>query len=248
MLSLEDLRTEVTELKADVNEKVKDEKEKESTHKAALKAMEEEYKKAMDEKEHEKKDAMEKEHDKHESSYKSMYSKMKSAMEEETDEKKKEGMKASLQAMDEEHKKQARRGDMDNPEEYERKGKSAEEMKKDREHEAQITYLTAEINKPKINRLNQLYTDSKTPKNKIDEYNAVWETSTSKQLDAEITKMGYIVGDSVSTIPYEAQNSAFGFGTTSSLKKTQQFDASTISNKIDKMTDAELFSKPGGNF
>jgi len=241
MQTLEELNSKVDELTAQVEEKKDEVKDKDAKHKAEMDEKEKEHKSAMDEKEHEKKSAMDEEKEKHESTYKSMYSKMKSAMNEETDEKKKEGMKAVLQAMNEEHKKEAKRGDMDKPEVYEKKGKSAEEMKKDREHEAEITYLTAEIIKPKIKQLDQLYKASKTPEDKIEEYKAAWKNLTGKQLDAEIEKMNNIIGNVIPNT-FEAQNSAFGFGTTSSLKKLHQFDASKFSSKIDKMSDSQLFN------
>jgi len=237
MSTLEELHSKVEELTAQVDEKKDEVKDKDAKHKAEMDEKEKEHKSAMDEKEHEEKEAMDKENEKHESSYKSVYSKMKSAMEEETDEKKKEGMKAALKAMEEEHKK----ADMNNPKEYERKGKSAEDEKKEREHEAQITYLTAQIITPKINQLEILYKASKTPEAKIKEYKALWEKSTGLQLDAEIEKISGILGSTLDTI-YEAQNSAFGFSTTSSLKKNHQFDASKFSTKIDKMSDSQLFN------
>lgn len=240
MQTLEELNTKVDELTAQVEEKKEEVKNKEAKHKADMDEKEKEHKSAMDEKEHEKKEAMEKEDEKHESSYKSVYSKMKSAMEEETDEKKKEGMKAALTAMEEEHKK----ADMNNPKEYERKGKSAGEEKKDREHEAEITYLTAQIIKPKINQLEILYNASKTTEDEIVEYKAAWEKSTGQQLDAEIKKISGILGRTPEPA-YEAKSGgAFGFGTTKSLKRTQQFDASKISSKVDEMTDSQLFN-PG---
>jgi len=251
MQTLEELTSKVDELSAQVDEKKEAMDEKEKEHKNAMDEKEKDHKNAMDEKDDERKDAMEKEHEKHESSYKSMYSKMKANMDEEKDDKKKEGMKAVLKAMKEDHEKESKHADMDNPEKYERKGKhdykSAEEKKKDREHEANITYLTGEIIKPKINILESLYKASKTPDAKIEEYKAEWKNQSGQQLDAEIEKMKNIVGN-VTGITFEAQNSAFGFSTVKSLKHSNQFDASKVSGKVDKMTDSELFNKPPGVF
>lgn len=244
-MQLEELHTKVDELTAKVAESEDIEKEKEASHKAALKAMEEKHKMAIDEKEKNAKSAMDEEEKKKEASYKSMKASLSAAMDNEEDEKKKEGMKAALKAMDEEHKKEAQYGkkaDMDNPKEYE---KTAQDKEKEREQSAQITYLTAEIIKPKILQLETLYQASKTSDEQIKEYKADWEKATGSQLDAEIKKMINIVGKVNSSQTYEAQNSAFGFGTHSNLRKNQ-FDASTLHDKFDKMTDEELFT-PGVN-
>ncbi len=243
MQTLEELNTEVTELKAEV------EKEKEE-HKTAMEEKEKEAKTATEEKEKEAKKAQEekeKEKDKHEASYKSMHDKMHKAMDEEKDEKKKEGMKAALSAMEDEHKKE-KEGDMDNPKEYERKGKgykSEEEKEKEREHKAQITYLTAEVMKPKIKQLTQLYQASKTSENDIKSYSAEWEKQTPQQLDAEIIKMEKIIGQ----IPqsFEAERTPFGFSTSRTLRKPSQYDAAKVSDKVEKMSDSDLFNRPGVN-
>lgn len=243
-MQLEELVTKVEELKAEVDEKNDEVKNKDATHKAALKAMKDDHKMAMDEKEHEKK-AMEDDHKKDkEASYKSMKASLTASMNAMEDENKKEGMKAALKAMDEEHKKDAmysKKGDMDNPEKYE---KNAEDDKKEREHKAEITYLTAQIIKPKINQLETLYKASKISNSEIETFKAEWEKQTGPQLDAEINKMIKIVGNVPMT--FEAERTPFGFSTTNS-HRTNQFDASTLHDKFSKMTDSELFNTPREN-
>lgn len=241
-MQLEELSTKVDELTAQVDEKDKEVKDKTASHKAELKAMEEKHKMAMDEKDDEKK-AMDMDHQKDkEASYKSMKANLIAAMNAEEDDKKKEGMKAALKAMDEDHKKEGKNSDMDNPKEYEKK---AEDDKKDREHKAEIIYLTAQIIKPKINQLETLYQASKIPDSEIETFKAEWEKATGPQLDAEISKMIKIVGNVPHTFEAE-QRTPFGFSTSRSVRKSQ-FDASTVHSKYTKMTDSQLFNTSRGS-
>ena len=242
MSSLEDLTTQVKELTAQVENKIEENKVKDSTHKTAMDDMKKDHKDAMEKKDDEHNSQIVHKDDEHKEAYKSMYESMYKAMEMEKDDTKKEGMKATLKAMDEMHKKESMKADKELPPKYEHT--SEEEKQKDREHRAEITYLTGQVNKLKINELTALYQASKTSEEDIKSYSAEWEKQTSEQLDAEIKKMMKIIG----SVPQQldAERSPFGFSTQNSIKRNKQFDAAKLTDKVDKLSDSELFNSPPG--
>jgi len=152
-----------------------------------------------------------------------------SAMEEKDEDKKKEAMKAVLEAMEDEHKKEAQT--------EEDKKHEAENDEEKKALKATVTYLTASVNKPKIELLNKIYSASKIKEETLKQYNAEWEGMNPKQLDIAIEKVKPLV----ETMEYKGETeekSPFGF---SVAEGTKEFGASKTMKKIDELTDEELF-------
>jgi len=225
-MSLEELQTCTASLKAQVEHKDDEHKQ----------AMEDEEKKAKQAQEEEKKnhDAQEEKKDEeHKAKMASLRANMLTAMEEKDEEKKDAAMKAVLEAMEDEHKKEAMHED-------EHKAQDDEEKKA---MKAEITYLKASVNKPKLDYLNKVYSAAKTEDGTLKKWNSEWEAMSSKQLDAAIEKAKPLVD----TLSYEAsqpeEKNPFGF-TTAEGPGEKEYSASKKFDKIDKLSDEELF---GGN-
>jgi len=147
-------------------------------------------------------------------------------------------MKAVLQAMDDEdnkHKESMHKG----MEEHKKEAMEDEEKKA---LKAQVTYLTASVNKPKIAFLNKVYKAAKTEEATLSNWNKEWEGMNSKQLDGAIEKTKPLV----ETLEYKAadeEKSPFGFNVAEG-SRDQEYSADKKFKSIDDMSDEDLF---GGN-
>jgi hypothetical protein len=243
MQSLEELRDEVIELNAAVKAEKEEDEDKESKHKAALKAMKDEHKDAMKDEDEKHKAEIEHKDDEHKTKYESLKATLKAAMDEEEDEKKKEGMKAALKAMEDEHKKEANDKTRTIEQKEGKYGKEEDEEKK--ALKAEVTYLTAAVNKPKLDYLKQVYTAANTPDSELTNYIDEWSAMSSKQLDAAITQTSRLSGHMKSFEASTEQKSPFGFSTADVPGSHSTYNAGKGLDKIDKMNDKDLFSSPG---
>ncbi len=222
-MNLEDLQAFTASLKAQVEHKDDEHKE----------AMEEEEKKAKQAQEEEKKNHEaqdEKKDDDHKEALKALKASLLQAMEEKDEEKKAAAMQAVLQAMDEEHKKEG------TYEDNKHEGQNDEEKKA---LKAQVTYLSAAVNRPKIAFLNKVYKAAKTEEATLTGWNKEWEAMDSKQLDGAIAKTKPLV----ETLEYKAvdeEKSPFGF-TTAEGPGQKEFSADKKFKSIDTLSDEELF-------
>jgi hypothetical protein len=199
-------------------------------HEEAKKAMEEKHKEAIDNKEKESKKALDEEHKKNEATLKAVLK----AMEEDDPEKRKEAVKAAIDHKDDEHKE----------------GTSHDDEEK-KAMKAEITYLAAELKKPKIEYLAKVYQAANTPEDKLKEYVADWETKTAKQLDAAIEQVKPLIDSIESVTQFEAnktEKSPFGFSTASPPTSSKTFAASKEFEKIEKMSTEDLFANGGSPY
>ena len=222
-MNLEELEVFTASLKAQVEHKDDEHKQ----------AMDEEEKKAKQAMEDEKKnhDAQdEKKEEDHKEALKALKASLLSAMEEKDEEKKDAAMKAILQAMDDEKKNHEAHKAQDDPKEDEEK----------KALKAQVTYLTASVNKPKIAFLNKVYKAAKTEEATLTGWNKEWEGMNSKQLDGAIAKTKPLV----ETLEYKGaeqeEKSPFGFSTADG-PGTKEFSADKKFKSIDDLSDEELF-------
>jgi ParB-like chromosome segregation protein Spo0J len=188
-------------------------------HKEALKAMEEENEKKVND----AKKASEEELKKKEAKLAAVLKAM-----DEKDPEKKEAMIKSAMEDDEDHKKDAK--------------KAQEEDEEKKALKAEVTYLANKIKKPQIEFLTNVYQAANTPKEELEVYIAEWNKKNSEQLDAEIKKTQHLA----ETVGYSAdqEKSPFGFSG-AKLASGPEFSASKSLEKIDKMSPAEAFSSGG---
>jgi len=187
----------------------------------------------MDDMDKEHKDAMDEEEEK--------AKKAKKAQEE--DEKKVEAkMAAILKAMDEDdHEKRealVKAAMEEDEKKHEGMGDDDEEKKA---LKAEVTYLSAAIKQPKIERLTNIYKASKTPEEQIKSFVAEWEKKTPKQLDAELKKTEHLA----ETVQFDIiPDNPFHFGGTPAPAPVDEpYSASDETfKKIDKMTPDQAFS------
>lgn len=247
--TLEELNDKVIQLNAAVDEEKEKHEKKEAEHKKAMEDEKEKHKNAMKE-EHEKHESeIEHKDDDHKTKYESLRASLKAQMDEEKDEKKKEGLKAALKAMEDEHKKHE--GDDKTRKLEEKEGKKARYGEKEDDEEkkalkAEVTYLSAAVNTPKIDYLKQVYTAAKTPESDLTNYMKEWSAMTSIQLDAAIKKVEPLLGHMKSFEASTEKKSPFGFST-GQAPSSHEYSAAKGLDKIDKMTDKDLFSTPGVN-
>lgn len=222
-MTLEELQEFTADLKA------QDEK-KDDEHKEAMDEKEKEHKDAMDEEKKNHESQVEHKDDEHKQKMEGLKADLLKAMDEKDDEKKATAMKAVLDAMEDEKKN------------HEASHKGQEDKKDDEEKKAmkaQITYLTATVNKPKIEYLNKIYTAAKTEDKTLTTWNKEWEAMNSKQLDGAIEKTKPLV----ETLEYKAveeEKSPFGFSTAEGPGQ-KEFSADKKFKSIEDLTDEELF-------
>lgn len=233
-MSLEELSDHVTTLSAQVDEEKKNNKE-------ALKSMDEKNEKekeAMDE-EHKKemKDAQEHKDDEHKEKMSKLQAAILKAMEEEDKDKREAMIKSAM----EEHTKEEKMS-MEEEQKKNHTGMNDEEKEENKAMKAQITYLSAQVNKPRLEYLEAVYKAAKTPEDDLKEFKSDWEKMDTKQLDGAIKKTKPLV-DSMPefSVGKTETQSPFGF-TGADIPK--EFSANINDKqlkKIDDMSDAELF-------
>jgi len=237
-MTAEEQSDHVKELRGQVEHKDDEHKQamedEKKNHESALKAMEDEHKKeAMDE---EKKN-----HEAQEEKNKKLEAAILKAMEDHPDDKEKREA-AIRSAMEDHMKKENHEGMHDDHKNHEGQEEEKEEKKA---MKAEITYLSAMVNKPKISYLEKIYQAAKTPKDTIKGYKSEWEKMTAKQLDAAIDKVKPLI----STLELQAskpaeQDNPFGWKGAEAPAELSASVSDKRFEKIDKMSDSELF---GGN-
>ena len=214
-MKIEDQMVYVTELSAEVDKK-------EDEHKAEMDKKEDEHKAEMDKKEDEDKMSKKAMDDKDDKEHQA---KMKSAMEEEDKDKRAEMYK---KAMDEHDEKKSMTHKSETEDDNEKKAL-----------EAKVTYMSSIIKIPKIEYLRKAYSAAKIDESKLKTFEKTWTNMDLQQLDAAITDIKPFISE---TKEYESaveEKSPFGI-TTAPFKS--EFKASSEFEKIDKMSDAELFN------
>jgi len=212
---------------------VAQEEKKEDEHKDAMEDEKKNNHDAMDEEKKNHESQVEHKDDEHKEAMKALRASLLSAMEEKDEEKKEEAMKAVLQAMDEEHKKESMHKGMED------KKHEAMEDEEKKAMKATITYLSAAVNKPKIDYLNKIYTAAKTEPATLTKWNQEWEAMNPKQLDGAIAKAKPLV-DTLEYSATQEEKSPFGFPTVEGPGR-KEYSADKSFKKIDEMSDEELF-------
>ena len=216
---------------------------KDDEHKTAMDEKEKENKDAMDEKDKENKNAvktaMDEEKKNHDARMAKLSAAILKAMDEKDEDKRKEAIK---QAMEDDKKENMAQDDKDK--------KNNEAQYKDDEEKkalkATVTYLEAQINKPKIDYLSKIYTAAKVDEKTLKEYEADWNKMGAKQLDAAIEKVKPLI----ESIPeFSAgkieQQTPFGFSSPDIPTELSADVNDKSFKKIDDMSDAELFEQGG---
>lgn len=215
----------------------------------------------VEHKDDEHKQAMEDEKKNHESALKDMDDEhKKEAMDDDKknhnaqDEKDKKLEAAILKAMEEEDKDKreaAIRSAMENHMTKKDEGKdTATAMHEDEEKKAlkaQVTYLTAQANKPKIEYLAAIYKAAGVEEKTITEYTADWTKLNGEQLDGAIEKVKPLIENIPEFQANKEEKKPFGFSTTEiPTELSGAVGNDKRMDKIEKMSDTELFESDGG--
>lgn len=236
-MTAEEQADHVKELRAQVEHKDDEHKQamddEEKKHESALKAMEDEKKKeAQNEKEKEKEAQDEKN--------KKLEAAIMKAMEDHPDDKDKR--EAAIRSAMEDHMKK----EEGMHEEHEKK-QAMEDDEEKKALKAQVTYLTAQHNLPKIEYLAAIYKAAGVEEKKITEYTADWKKQTGKQLDAAIEKVKPLIDNIPEFQGSKPEKKPFGFSTTEiPTELSGAVGNDKRIDKIEKMSDTELFESDGG--
>jgi len=109
---------------------------------------------------------------------------------------------------------------------------------------AEITYLSAQVSKPRINYLESIYQAAKTDEKTLKEYKAEWEKMSPKQLDAAIAKIKPLIETLELSASKKPTEEPFGFSTAEVPKEFGASIGDKSFKRIDDLTDSELF-QPG---
>lgn len=220
---------------------------KDDEHKQAMDDMKEDHKEAMDEMEKnhkdamedEKKEAMEEDEKEHKARMAKLSAAILKAMDEEDPQKRKEAIKQAM----EDDKKEHEAMEHDDKKNHEAMEKDDEEKKA---LKAELTYLTATVNKPKIDFLNKIYSAAKVDDKTLKQYVADWQKMTAKQLDAAIEKVKPLI-ESIPEFSASKTEPDTPFGFSSPDVPTELSGAVDDKSfkKIDDMSDAELMEGGG---
>lgn len=229
-MSAEEQDDHVKKLQSQVEHKDDEHKQamdvEEKKHESALKAMEEEKKKeAMEEEK--KKEAMEENH-------KKMESAILKAMEEEDKDKREAAIRSAM----EEH--------MTKKDEGKDTATAMHEDEEKKALKAQVTYLIAQANKPKIEYLAAIYKAAGVEEKTITEYTADWTKLNGEQLDGAIEKVKPLIENIPEFQANKEEKKPFGFSTTEiPTELSGAVGNDKRMDKIEKMSDTELFSDGG---
>ena len=216
---------------------------KDDEHKQAMDEMEKNHKDAMEEMDEKQKKeaklAMDEEHKNHEARMAKLSAAILKAMDEDDDDKRKEAIKQAM----EDDKKEHEGMEHDDKKDHEAMEKDDEEKKA---LKAELTYLTATVNKPKIDYLSKIYSAAKVDEKTLRQYEADWKKMTSKQLDGAIEKVKPLI-ESIpefsASVP--EQQTPFGFSTPDIPTELSGAVDDKGMKKIDEMSDAELMTSGG---